>query len=65
MLVLTRKTNEEIVIDGDIRVKVLDIQGGRIRLGITAPSDVSVLREEVCVELGLPARFAVDACGSR
>jgi carbon storage regulator len=65
MLVLTRKTNEEIVIDGDIRVKVLDIQGGRIRLGITAPSDVSVLREEVCVELGVPARFAVDACGSR
>lgn len=37
MLVLSRKLNEEILIDGGIRVKVLEINGNRIRLGIVAP----------------------------
>ncbi|MFO1096431.1 MAG: carbon storage regulator [Planctomycetaceae bacterium] len=47
MLVLTRKTNEEIVIDGIIRVRVLSAEGGRIRLGIVAPRSVPVHRAEV------------------
>lgn len=47
MLVLSRKLNEEILIDGGIRVKVLEINANRIRLGIVAPPQVTVLRDEV------------------
>jgi len=47
MLVLTRKKNDSIVIDGRITVEVLQVKGGGIRLGITAPADVSILRGEL------------------
>ncbi len=47
MLVLSRKPGEEIVIGGTIRVRVLEIVGNKVRLGISAPSDVPVHREEV------------------
>lgn len=47
MLVLTRKTNEEVVINGNIRVRVLGVNGSRIRLGIDAPAEVAVLRSEL------------------
>jgi carbon storage regulator len=42
MLILTRKPGDAIVIDGRIVVKVIDIQGGRVQLGIEAPKDVKV-----------------------
>lgn len=47
MLVLSRKTNEAIVINDTVRVTVLGIKGDRVRLGIEAPRDVSVDRGEV------------------
>jgi len=47
MLVLTRRIGEELVIDGESRVTVLAIKGGRVRLGITAPSTVHVARGEL------------------
>ena len=47
MLVLTRKVGESIVIGTDVRITVLEMQGRQIRLGIEAPSDVSVHRGEV------------------
>lgn len=47
MLVLSRKYNEEIVIGSNIRVKILEINGNRVRLGISAPNHVPVLREEI------------------
>lgn len=47
MLVLTRHVNERIVIDGGIVVTVCEIDGGRVRLGIEAPKETKVLREEV------------------
>ncbi|MEM7455199.1 MAG: carbon storage regulator, partial [Planctomycetota bacterium] len=47
MLVLSRKKNESIVIDGNIKIEVLKIQGNTIRLGITAPHQVKVLRGEL------------------
>ncbi len=49
MLVLSRKLDEEIVIAGNIRVKVLEIRGNTIRLGIDAPDHVPVLRRELQV----------------
>ena len=47
MLVLTRRIEEKIVIDGDIRVTIVAIKGDTVRLGIEAPKSVSVDREEV------------------
>jgi carbon storage regulator len=47
MLVLSRQRDEEIMIGSDIYVAVVDIRGDKVRLGITAPKDVSVHRREV------------------
>lgn len=47
MLVLTRKLQEEIVIDGNITLTVLQIKGNRIRLGIKAPRSTSIRRAEL------------------
>lgn len=49
MLVLTRRRNETIVIDGKIRVTVLGIKGGQVQIGIDAPPEVSIDREEVAL----------------
>ena len=47
MLVLSRRPNEELVIDGRIRIRVVAIEGNRVRLGIAAPPWVQVDRQEV------------------
>ena len=47
MLVLTRKVGESIVIGSEIRVTILEFQGRQIRLGIEAPSEISIHRGEV------------------
>ena len=47
MLVLSRKLNEKIVIDGGITVTVVKIDRNQVRLGIQAPGDVAVYREEL------------------
>ena len=47
MLVLSRKVGEEIVIDDNICITVVAINGGNVRIGITAPKDVIVDRQEV------------------
>ena len=47
MLVLSRKKNESIVINNDIIVTVVEIRGDKVRLGIVAPKDVPVHRQEV------------------
>jgi carbon storage regulator len=48
MLVLSRKLGEKVVVpDCQLAITVLGIEGGRVRLGIAAPQEVSVFREEV------------------
>lgn len=47
MLVLSRKVGEKLVINGNITVEVVKIQGNRISLGIVAPSNVKILRGEL------------------
>ena len=47
MLVLSRKKNESIVINDNVIVTVIDVRGDKVRLGIEAPRDVSVHRQEV------------------
>lgn len=47
MLVLSRKQNERLVIDGNIVVTVVRVAGGQVRLGIEAPADIHIRREEI------------------
>lgn len=47
MLVLSRKKNESIIINNDITVTVVEIRGDKVRLGIVAPKEVPVHRQEV------------------
>ena len=49
MLVLSRKFHESIVIDGGIKITVVGIRGDKIKLGIEAPREVGVMREELVV----------------
>lgn len=51
LLVLTRKPNQRINIGDDIVVTVLEVRGDQVRLGIEAPRDVGVQREEIYVQL--------------
>lgn len=51
MLVLTRQTEDEIVIGPNIRVRVLSVSGNQVRLGIEAPPEVSIFRGEIYDEV--------------
>ena len=51
MLILSRKLNESIVIDGRITVKIVRVDGETIKIGISAPADVPIHRQEVYDEI--------------
>ena len=51
MLVLTRKSNQSIMIGDDIEISVLAVMGEKVRIGIEAPRSVPVFRKEVYVEI--------------
>ncbi|MDX6659644.1 MAG: carbon storage regulator [Solirubrobacteraceae bacterium] len=51
MLVLTRKSNQSIMIGDDIEVTVLSVMGEKVRIGISAPRDIPVFRKEVYLEI--------------
>ena len=63
MLVLTRKSNQSIMIGDDIEISVLAIMGEKVRIGIEAPRSVPVFRREVYVEIqrGSGRRPTIDA----
>lgn len=51
MLILTRKIGETVMIGEEVTVTVLGVKGNQVRLGINAPKDVSVHREEIFVRI--------------
>jgi carbon storage regulator len=51
MLVLTRKSNQSIMIGDDVEVSVLSVMGEKVRIGISAPQDVPVFRTEIYLEI--------------
>ena len=61
MLVLSRKLNETIVIGDNVRVTLLGIDGDKIKLGIDAPRDVRVFREELLEATRSTNKQALDA----
>jgi carbon storage regulator len=63
MLVLSRKTNQSIMIGKDIEVVVLDVQKDQIKLGIRAPKEVSVFRKEIYLEIQEQNRNAAQNAG--
>ncbi len=61
MLVLRRKIGETIVLDGVISVSVLAVEGERVKIGISAPADVTIVREELLkVAWGVPSHSPVQ-----
>jgi carbon storage regulator len=73
MLVLTRKSNQSIMIGDDIEISVLSVMGDKVRIGIQAPQDIPVFRTEIYLEIhrdevdgggaGGPAHAPVAAAG--
>ena len=54
MLVLSRKAEESMYIGDDIKITVLDIRGGQVKIGITAPDEIKIHREEVYQRISKP-----------
>jgi carbon storage regulator len=61
MLILVRKAQQAIWIEGDIWVKVLSVERDRVKLGITAPGEVKVMRQELMVGVTPPDEFKQEA----
>lgn len=61
MLVLTRKLGESIAIDDDIKIVVVQIKGRQVRLGIEAPRDTKIHREEVYLAIQEQNRSAAES----
>ncbi|MFZ5986030.1 MAG: carbon storage regulator CsrA [Bacillota bacterium] len=60
MLVLTRKKNESIVINDNIEITIVDVQGDQVRIGINAPKSVSIYRKEIYLEIQAENKKAAD-----
>ena len=58
MLILTRRVGESVMIDGDITVTVLGVKGNQVRVGINAPKEVAVHREEIYERIKLEVQAA-------
>jgi len=60
LLILTRKIGESIAIGDDIQIHVVDIRGSQVKLGIMAPKDVEIYREEVYLKIQEENRLAAQ-----
>jgi carbon storage regulator len=65
MLILSRKPGESIIIDGRITVKVIRLEGDMVKIGIEAPKEVPVHRQEVYDEIQLSNREALTENGMK
>lgn len=64
MLILTRRIGESVVIGDKISVTVLGVKGNQVRLGVNAPRDVAVHREEIYAKIQREGEAAVDESAS-
>lgn len=51
MLILSRKENQSIIIDDNIEIKILEIEEGKVKLGIEAPKDIDIFRKELYLSI--------------
>ena len=63
MLALTRKKGESLVINNNIEISILEVRGDQIKIGITAPKDVPIYRNEVYKQIQEENRASVSAEG--
>jgi carbon storage regulator len=63
MLYLSRRAGEAIIINNDIEVRVVEVKGRSVKLGLTFPADASVLREEVYLQIKQENEAAAKAAG--
>lgn len=61
MLALSRKKQEALIINNDIEVTILDIKGDQVKIGISAPKDVSIYRKEVYLQIQESNKEAMSA----
>jgi carbon storage regulator len=61
MLILSRKTDEKIVIGEDITVTIIEVRGDQVRIGINAPKNVKVYREEVLDAISAENKAAAES----
>ena len=61
MLILNRKVGESIILGDNVEVKILEIQDGRVKIGVEAPKDISILRKEVYDEVIEENRKSLEA----
>jgi carbon storage regulator len=61
MLILSRRKDESVIIDGRIEVAIVDIKGDQVKLGIKAPRDVKVFRQEVFLAIQAENKAAASA----
>ena len=59
MLVLSRKPGQSILIGDNIEIQIIEVQGDQIRIGISAPRDISIVRKELIAEVRQTNREAV------
>ena len=64
MLALTRKPGESIVIGNDIEIKILEINGDQVKLGIEAPRSIPIHRKEIYIQIQESNQEAIDSEGS-
>ena len=51
MLILSRKKGESIIIDGNIEISVAEIEGDKVKLAFSAPKEISILRQEIYIQI--------------
>lgn len=60
MLVLSRRKDESIMVGEDVEVKIVDVRGNKVRLGITAPRSIPVHRKEIYEAIHCPKRQRLE-----
>jgi len=63
MLALSRRKNESLIINNNVEITILEIKGEQVKIGITAPKDVSIYRKEVYVQIQEANKEAVGTDG--
>lgn len=48
MLILSRKSGEALTVNGEIEIKIIEVNGDKVKIGINAPDTVKILRSELC-----------------
>lgn len=65
MLILTRKNDEEIIINSNINIKIISITDGQVKIGIDAPKEIEILRGELYVKAKEATKIASEASSNK